>query len=932
MASFTFGAGNARKVLRLPLYALGALATLVTPRTPRLWVFGSGIGVGEGALALYRVARERLGDDVRLVWLATTPEELTEARMQGLDAELKGGWRGFRLTARARVLVVTHGFGDVNRYGTRGGFVVQLWHGIPLKRLHLDSPAALRVSFLPNHRLVRAVVARAYRWAGRGISLFPVASELVVPRIASAFGIPRSCIVVTGDPRDDVLLAGTPAGRRASAQDALTRALGGGPSGAAGRRILYAPTWRDGAADPSAPDAATWQRIADWLERTGSELWLRTHPLGRGDYAAGLALSPRIRALGAAQVPDVTPLLPAFDALVTDYSSIAYDFSLVGAPIVFLAPDVEAYAKARGLYEAYRDFSGGRHVTSWAHVLTVLDERLGDVEPVRLEPGPHETWLRTEHFDHVDGHATRRVLDEILARTGGSTVGPARPLARPVVTQLELSATAVRVTLSTPVDAVRLEGARAAVDGRIEGSLVPGTTTVTFGLLTTRWGSPGLALPSGDYRLTIAGTPPTTRVRVDTGLPGTLVHELFHATVHAEAGGLVVRVSPPLTADERGSRAQHSLERAYRRGRPALEDAVFLESFYGQSASDNPLGIDRALSRLRPSTTRYWSVADGSVAIPEGGVRIIEGSREWWRVRGSARVLIVNDWLRKRYRRRAGQHVLQTWHGTMLKRLALDRDPGIRTRIAVLRERARWSALLAQNPYSSRIFRSAYAMRGPIWEDGYPRNDELQLSGSQRAARLAAVRAAVGVAEGPRVVLYAPTWRDDRTEMVDYVDLTTFAGELGDDHVLLVRGHSRTLRYGQDLAGVGLIDVTSYPNMTDLLLLADVLVTDYSSVMFDFAGTGKPIVFFTPDLAHYSADLRGFYFDLLAEAPGPVVHERDALRDAILATRRWGGGRDAAARDRATAWRERFTPRDDGHAGERVVRRLLDEGWLAPGK
>jgi CDP-glycerol glycerophosphotransferase (TagB/SpsB family) len=140
--------------------------------------------------------------------------------------------------------------------------------------------------------------------------------------------------------------------------------------------------------------------------------------------------------------------------------------------------------------------------------------------------------------------------------------------------------------------------------------------------------------------------------------------------------------------------------------------------------------------------------------------------------------------------------------------------------------------------------------------------------------------------------------------------------------VLLVRGHSRTLRYGQDLAGVRLVDVTSYPNMTDLLLLADVLVTDYSSVMFDFAGTGKPIVFFTPDLAHYSTDLRGFYFDLLAEAPGEVVHERDGLRDAILATR------EQAAGERASAWRERFTPHDDGLAGERVVRRMLDLGWL----
>jgi CDP-glycerol glycerophosphotransferase len=375
-----------------------------------------------------------------------------------------------------------------------------------------------------------------------------------------------------------------------------------------------------------------------------------------------------------------------------------------------------------------------------------------------------------------------------------------------------------------------------------------------------------------------------------------------------------------LADDERGARAQRRLERAYRRSRPEPVNAVFFESFYGQSVSCNPHAIDRTLAGALPEVARYWSVVDGSVAIPEGATRIIEGSGEWWRVRGSARVLVVNDWLRKRFRRRRGQHVLQTWHGTMLKRLALDRaNRSFRTRIAVLRERARWDAMLSQNAHSTRIFQSAYAFEGPIWEDGYPRSDVFAMP-----ERIAEVKRRIGVPDDARVVLYAPTWRDDRTEMVDYVDLTSFVGELGDDHVLLVRGHSRTLRYGHDLEAAGLIDVTSYPNMADMLLIADVLVTDYSSVMFDFAATGRPMVFFTPDLAHYSEDLRGFYFDLLAEAPGPVVQTREELRDAILEAEAHRPGFEA----RAAAWTARFTPHDDGHAGERVVRRMIDAGWL----
>ncbi len=897
MARFTFGAGNARKLLRLPLYALGALTTLVVPRSSRLWVFGSGIGVGEGALPLYRAASERLGADTRLVWLATTDAELAEARTLGLDAERKTGWRGFRLTLRAQVLVVTHGFGDVNRFATRGGFVVQLWHGIPLKRLHLDSPATLRVSFLPDHRLVRAFVTRAYRFAGRGIRLFPVASDLVAARISSAFGVPRSRIVVTGDPRDDAL-AGP---RDAPVLDAD-----------ATHTILYAPTWRDGAPDPVAPTPPQWDAIAAWLEQRDAVLYLRTHPLGAGDYAAGPARSARVRMLGADRVRDVNVALPEIDVLLTDYSSIAFDFALLGRPIVFLAADLEQYAKRRGLYDAYREFSGGRYATGWEGALDLLGAAF-DGDP---EAGWHSAWLRDEFVD-VTGEATGRVLDEILARTRGVSAPPVDVRPRPIVAVESAEGSKLRLTISGDVTAARLEGRRARVDGIL--SAAGDLTVAEFELLGPRWGSDGLALPSDTYRLQLA-TPAGWSSRAVTTASAELEHELFRATVGAHAGGVVVTAGAPLASDERGAVAQRRLEHEYRGWNPVPEDAVFFESFYGQSASCNPLGIDRALAELRPEVRRYWSVVDGSVAVPDGAVRIIEGSRAWWKARAAARALVVNDWVRKRYRRRRHQKVLQTWHGTMLKKLALDRGGrGLRTRIAVLRERDRWDALLAQNPYSAEIFRSAYAMRRPIWQEGYPRNDVLH-----SPARAAAVRAAIGIPDGARVVLYAPTWRDDRTEMVDFVDLAAFARDLDAGHVLLARGHSRTLAHGQDLVGAGLIDVTSYPDMADLLLVADVLVTDYSSVMFDFASTGRPIVFFTPDLAHYSADLRGFYFDLLADAPGPVVSTRDELRDAILAA---ASGQPEFA-SRAAAWRERFTPRDDGSAGRRVVERMLAEGWL----
>jgi CDP-glycerol glycerophosphotransferase len=916
MAAFSFESGNLRALRDLPRYLLGSAAGLVVPRTDRLWVFGSGIGLGEGALPLLRRAREELPDDVRLVWLASTPEELRDAVALGLDAEAKNGRRGWWLTTRATVVVVTHGMGDVNRFGVGGAFVVQLWHGIALKRLHLDSDAALRApGFLPSGA-GRRLMEFAYRRAGRRIRLFPVSSERVVDRISSAFGIPADRIAVTGDPRDDVLLQ---PGAEDVARRRLAELVPELPSDAS--VVLYAPTWRDGEVDPSVPDDATWSEIAAWLEATDSVLLLRTHPLGSGDYTAGVERSPRIRLLGADLLADVTPILPAVDALVTDYSSIVFDYSLAGGPVVFLAPDVSSYARTRGLYERYATFSGG-HVVSWRQVLTLLTN-------LRTPQGlaaarAHSAWIRDEFFDHTDGRSTERVLAEILRRRGRTSgartaAGPAAGTSRPRVTGIQLRGDSLRLELDRRVPGARLSGARAAVEGVLDAS----GTLVDFPLLATRWGSAALALPTGGYRLTLLEAHPSTRVSVAPGLQLDELHERFRVRAKPEDGGLVVRIGPPLRDGESGQRASLRQRWTYALPRRRLENAVYLESFYGRTASCNPLGIDRVLARTHPQVRRYWSVADGSVPLPEGAVRLVEGTAEWWRVRAEARALVINDWLRWTHRPRRHQHVLQTWHGTMLKRLALDRsDVSARRRFATVRQGRRWNALIAQNHHSAEIFRTSYAFRGPIWETGYPRNDVFA-----DPARSAGVRAVVGIAPDARVVLYAPTWRDDQEEMVDYLDLVTFAAALPPDHVVLVRGHSRTLTFGADLHAAKVVDVTSYPDVADLMLVADVLVTDYSSVMFDFAATNKPMVFFTPDLEHYQDVLRGFYFDLLADAPGPVVETQADLLDTIKEL----DAVDAAYATRRAAWRDRFAPYDDGHAGERVVEHLVAAGWLDPG-
>ena len=155
MGRFTFAQGNATKLASLPLYALGALACLVVPRRRGHWVFGSGTGVGEGALPLFLHARSA-DPRLKLTWLARDAAEVATAAGHGIRAVRKSSLRGLWATLSAQVVVVTHGFGDVNRFGVRDAFVVQLWHGIPLKLIHLDSPATLRTGMLLRlHRAAR---------------------------------------------------------------------------------------------------------------------------------------------------------------------------------------------------------------------------------------------------------------------------------------------------------------------------------------------------------------------------------------------------------------------------------------------------------------------------------------------------------------------------------------------------------------------------------------------------------------------------------------------------------------------------------------------------------------------------------------------------------------------------------------------------------
>lgn len=420
MASFSFGAGNAKKLAALPLYAVGRLATALIPRSGDRWVFGCGAGIGDGAWALWQKAVVEHGHTA--VWLVGSRREAADASARGIPTVRKSSLSGFWRTARAGVVVVTHGFGDVNRYAVSGSFLVQLWHGIPLKRIGLDSPETLRLprplAVLPGARVLRRALGVMFAGAARRIRILPAASDLSRGRLESAFALPESRVPVTGEPRVDVLSRGTLVARRSWARAEVDRVTGALDPSA--RLVLYAPTWRDGAPDPGVPSPQQWMLIIDVLTRRNAVLLVRSHPLGAGEYLPPIA-TERVRMLGSEVLSDVTPVLPGIDALITDYSSLLYDAGLVPLPVVYFAPDVVEYARRRGFYGSYDDVAGEDVATSWAEAASHLDAVLDadSVERARRVERSRALSARVHAFR--DGQNTERVYRAIRARVSRPT-------------------------------------------------------------------------------------------------------------------------------------------------------------------------------------------------------------------------------------------------------------------------------------------------------------------------------------------------------------------------------------------------------------------------------------------------------------------------------------------------------------------------------
>ncbi len=356
----------------------------------------------------------------------------------------------------------------------------------------------------------------------------------------------------------------------------------------------------------------------------------------------------------------------------------------------------------------------------------------------------------------------------------------------------------------------------------------------------------------------------------------------------------------------------------------SLANAVLFESFQGKVIGDSPYDIFVGLRDARPELEFIWVTAPATSA-PAGSRAVPFGSRAYLQALATSKYLVNNSNFPPYFRKAAGQVYLQTWHGTPLKRLGRDILNNNLTKSyldTMDREAKAWDYLISPNAFCTEIFPSSFGYAGEIIETGYPRNDKLSTAGS---AERQAIRQSIGVND-PSVILvmYAPTWRDySRTstgnwQSVFYLDENL---ELPEGFKLIYRGHTNTHEAHKDGSSKNFIDVTRYPNITDLYLAADVLITDYSSVMFDFSVTGKPMIFLTPDLERYRAE-RGFYFNFEAEAPGPILGTQDEVLAALQSLDEISRNYQAKYRK----WQLKFDSHEDGKAASRVIAKVFTEG------
>ncbi len=366
---------------------------------------------------------------------------------------------------------------------------------------------------------------------------------------------------------------------------------------------------------------------------------------------------------------------------------------------------------------------------------------------------------------------------------------------------------------------------------------------------------------------------------------------------------------------------------------------IFFEAFGGRNYTCSPKAIyEKMLTMKQFKDYQFiWAFInpDSHEVKPDKGLKIIKSkSREYYRYCAKAKYWIVNSIISESIIKKKKQIYVQCWHGTPLKKLRYDIEVegGILNSIDEIRKRndidvKRYDYFISPSAYCTEKFTSAFNLKelnkeNIIVEEGYPRNDSLFNIDSNTILK---IKKKFGIDIDKKVLLYVPTFRDNQHESgVGYtydleLDFKTLRKKIGNDYIVLFRAHYFIAnKIDFDECKDFVINVSDYDDINDLYLISDILITDYSSVCFDYANLKRPMIFYMYDYDEYKNKLRDFYISM-DELPGPIVKTQKELEEAILDI----DNLFEKNQKKYDKLNEKYNYLDDGNASRRVIGKIF---------
>lgn len=371
------------------------------------------------------------------------------------------------------------------------------------------------------------------------------------------------------------------------------------------------------------------------------------------------------------------------------------------------------------------------------------------------------------------------------------------------------------------------------------------------------------------------------------------------------------------------------------------EKVILFSTFDGRSYGDSPKAIyEYMLTDERfKDYTFIWSFRE-----PKDFIFILDnpntcivstGSKDYEKACATAKYWIYNYRMTDHIYPKDDQVYIQLWHGTPLKRLGYDISisDNVMNSKSEIRDKYKTDAekfkyILAPSHFAAEKFISAWNLKeigktDAVLELGYPRNDFLANYTEQDVQK---IKQELGIDNSKKIILYAPTWRDNQHKAgIGYtykteVDFDTLRQELSDEYIILFRAHYLVANsFDFDKYKGFLYDVSKVNDINHLYVISDILVTDYSSVFFDYANLKRPEIFYMYDLDAYGTEIRGFYIDI-DELPGPIVKTEDELIKAIR-----NAQSDKSYNEKYDKFNAKYNYLDDGQAAKRVTEAIIEE-------